>query len=259
MLKRHLLSLIIFVMIGSPSFTQEMGVDSLIQEVFKNYRSLEQFADSGIIISQSYTLVGKPLSAKKQTNFSLQFIRSNLYEIEYYAFGRVRIKDINGGIHWNPITGDTLFWIIRGDRPRQLKPKPLVNCIAMSVGGFGTSYGLNMAKLLKVEEEISGKAPLKGFDESQITEEELGIEECYVLELQYINHDLDHPIWQERKKNGFTITLEWTRKYWIRKSDFMIVQIAENRFSEKKRYEQIIRMNPKTIFDQALKVKKFDW
>lgn len=259
MLKRYLLSLFIFGIIGHQLFAQEMSVDFLIQEVFKSYYSLEQFADSGVIISQSYNLDGEPLFAKRQTNFSSQFIRSKFYEIEYYTFGRVRPKDINGGIHWNPLEGDTLFWIIRGDRPRRLRPKPLANCIAMSVGGFGTSYSLDMAKLLKVEDEISGRDPLKGFDESQITEEKLGTEDCYVLELQYINHDLDHPIWQERKKNGLSITLNWNEKYWIRKSDFMIVQIVKNRFKENKRYEQILQMNPKVTFEKGLKVKKFNW
>jgi hypothetical protein len=257
MLKRIILSLFIFGIIGSTLFAQEMSVDSLVQEVFKSYHSLEQFADSGIILSQSYSLDGEPLFAKRQTNFSLQFIRSKFYEIEYYTFGRVRQKDINGGIHWNTLEGDTLFWIIRGDRPRRLRPKPLANCIARTVGGFGTSHGLTMAKLLKVEDEINGRDPLKGFDESQITEEKLGVEDCYVLELQYINHDLDHPIWRERKKNGLSVTLEWTKKYWIRKSDFMIVQIIENKISEKKRYEQTLRLNPKVKFNEMLKVKKF--
>ena len=163
---------------------------------------------------------------------------------------------INTGLYYNEKINESVFWVQRGDRPIELDKKSLNVSVASTVGTLG-GIGCFIPRLL-LPDTISSRNTFINFDKIlRLPDENIRTQDCYKLQLFFINKRMNEPIYKERKAQGFSIEKSYDTIYWIRKSDFMVLKYIRSVNYDEKKTLQIVNIYPLLKQAKNLKSRKF--
>ncbi|MEM6377005.1 MAG: hypothetical protein AAF705_02255 [Bacteroidota bacterium] len=223
--------------------------EEIISQVKTVYRNLPYYVDSTVITYKTIST-----NHRHQSLVTL-YSRPDYVEIVGESKFKHSRKYFRTGYHYSDEHNHALSWNRISFHPYDLEGD--VVDLNMGLAKLGGTYGAAARSTvsLLIPDSISGNRPLDDFTRAYRQEDELvDGEACYVLDLYFPKDTLAavEPVLDIIPAIPMAV-FSWQCRYWIRKSDFMILRYDYELKKNEKGHEVSIRIYPQP--ERAIKLK----